>query len=162
MLIGVLSDSHGRVRAVAEAMRRFDELGVESVIHCGDVGGDGVLQLLAGRPCTFVWGNTDEIDRETLAYADELGLQLPGDPPAMLELGGKRVAVFHGHEPNFHRAIRELPVDYLLHGHTHVRRDERVGGKRIINPGALHRANPRSFATLETTTDELVFHELLA
>jgi predicted phosphodiesterase len=25
--------------------------------------------------------------------------------------------------------------DYLLHGHTHVRRDERAGRTRIINPG---------------------------
>jgi len=155
VLIGILSDSHGRVRAVAEALRRFDELGVEHVIHCGDVGGDGVFQLLAGRPCTFVWGNTDEPDRELLAYVDELGLPLPGDPPATLELDGKRLAVFHGHEPNFHHALIHLPVDYLFHGHTHTRRDE-----RIINPGTLHRANPRTFATLDTDTEELTFHDV--
>jgi len=155
-----MSDSHGRVRAVAEAIRRFDELGVEYVIHCGDVGGDGVMQLLAGRPCTFVWGNTDEPDRELLAYVEELGLPLPGEPPAVLELEGKRLAVFHGHEPNFPAALAHLPVDYLFHGHTHIRRDERIANKRIINPGALHRANPRTFATLETETDELTYYKV--
>ena len=78
----------------------------------------------------------------------------------MVTLHGKRFAVFHGHEPAFRTAIDRLDVDYLLHGHSHVCRDERINGKRIINPGALHRANPLTVATLDVASDRLVFHEL--
>jgi predicted phosphodiesterase len=49
-----------------------------------------------------------------------------------------------------------LPVcDFLLHGHTHVPRNERVGGCRILNPGSLGKANkgaPASWAWLEIGT----------
>ena len=75
-------------------------------------------------------------------------------------IGGKQIAVFHGHEGPFHWAIDHLEVDYLLHGHTHVVRDERVSGKRIINPGALHRAARKTVATLDVDRDELIFHEI--
>jgi predicted phosphodiesterase len=76
-------------------------------------------------------------------------------------LGGKRIAVTHGD----HRAVvREMldgqAHDYLLLGHTHVARDERVGRVRVINPGALHRAAVKSVALLDTSADALVFVEL--
>jgi hypothetical protein len=38
-----------------------------------------------------------------------------------------------------------------------VRRDERVGKTRLINPGALHRTPQRSVAVLDTATDGLHF-----
>ena len=50
----------------------------------------------------------------------------------------------------------------MVHGHTHVRRDERIGvggGKtvRVINPGALQRAREKSVAVLDTERDEVRF-----
>ena len=66
-------------------------------------------------------------------------------------------------------SFRELPAafllseqrhDYLLQGHTHVKQDLRVGKMRIINSGALHRANPRTVALLDTATDSLEFLEI--
>ena len=51
-------------------------------------------------------------------------------------------------------------ADYILHGHTHCKRDERIGRCRVINPGALHRANPKSVATLDTASDTLTFHDI--
>jgi hypothetical protein len=43
-------------------------------------------------------------------------------------------------------------ADLVLHGHTHVPRNERVGGATFLNPGCITRPNrgaPRSFAWLE-------------
>ena len=43
-------------------------------------------------------------------------------------------------------------TDLLLHGHTHVARDEIVRGVRYLNPGCITRPNrgsPASFAWLE-------------
>lgn len=161
MLIGILSDSHGRAMIVRRAVALFDRLGVEHIVHCGDVGGMEVFDELVGRPCTFVWGNTDVPDAGLLAYLATTGLSVPDEAPLRITLAGKRFAVFHGHEAGFDRAA-ELEVDYVLHGHTHVPRDNRLGGKRIINPGALHRAKIKTVATLAPATDTLAFHSLEA
>src|ERR1700754_735549 len=59
VLIGILSDTHGRADAMALAMQALRNGGAEFFIHCGDVGSEGVLDHLAGAPAAFVWGNTD-------------------------------------------------------------------------------------------------------
>lgn len=161
MIVGILSDSHGDHRIVARVMTLFDSLGVAHLIHCGDVGGGAVFDELVGRPLTFVWGNTDDPPPGLCAYAESVGFILPHAEPTRVELDGKRFAVFHGHEAGFTSAIGTLDVDYILHGHTHCQRDERFGAQRVINPGALHRARPKSVATLDTATDQLTFHEIL-
>ncbi len=160
MLIGILSDSHGRGLAVRNAMALFDKLGVEQVIHCGDIGGTAVFDELVGRPCTFVWGNMDVPDSALAAYLNTVGIRPPDGVPLRLTFDGKTFAVFHGHEPGFNRALATLAVDYILHGHTHVTRDEFRQQTRIINPGALHRARRKTVATLNTATGELVFRTI--
>ena len=158
MLIGILADSHGRDQRVRRAMTLFDRLGVEHVFHCGDVGGSEVFDQLVGRQCTFVWGNMDFPDDGLCAYLESVGINAPACVPTQRTVGGKRFAVFHGHEPGFDAAVSSLDVDYILHGHTHIARDERLGGKRVINPGALHRAKEKTVATLDTQSDTLAFH----
>lgn len=160
MLIGILSDSHGDHLIVRRAVALFDSLGVEHLIHCGDVCGTNVFDELVGHPCTFVWGNMDDTDPPLLAYLDSVGIAPPNSKPTRLNLGGKSFAVFHGHEHGFRNAIDSMNVDYILHGHTHVVRDERRGKTRIINPGALFRAKPKTVATLDTSTDKLEFVEV--
>jgi putative phosphoesterase len=140
-----MSDTHGRRVLTRTAVTLFDALGVAHIIHCGDVGGMAVFDELAGRP---------------FAYLAAIGAEPPESIPLLLDIDGKRFAVFHGHEPAFKDAAFALDVDYILHGHTHVTRDERVNGRRIINPGAMHRARPPTVATLNTTCDELTFHDL--
>lgn len=141
-------------------MSLFDELGVEYVIHCGDIGSMAVLDELVGRPCTFVWGNMDTVDAGTVAYANTVGLRAPDGVPARVTLDGRTFAVFHGHEPGFDQAVDTLDVDYILHGHTHVARNQSRGRRRIINPGAIHRARRPSVATLDTVTGEVAFYDI--
>jgi predicted phosphodiesterase len=77
-----------------------------------------------------------------------------------LDLDGKTVLVFHGHERGFARAVRSAGADYVLCGHTHRADDVRVGRTRVINPGALSRARPPSVAVLDTAVDDLTFYAL--
>ncbi len=161
MLIGILSDTHGRAQMTAAAVALLRERGAEFFVHCGDIGGEEVLDQLAGLPSVVVFGNTDW-DRDDLArYAGTLGIGI-GDPYAELELAGRRIAVLHGDD---HALLQSLLTaqqhDYLFHGHTHVRNDQRVGRTRVINPGALHRARRKSVATLDLATDALTFLDLL-
>ena len=160
VLLGILSDSHGRSKAVRRALELFDRLGVEMIVHCGDVGEVGVFDELAGRECRFVWGNMDEPGPGVEAYLASLGIPAPSVGGLTLEIDGKRILVFHGHEAAFRAAVAAASADYILHGHTHEPRDERIGRTRVINPGALHRASNRTVATLDTATDEVRFHPI--
>lgn len=160
MLIGILSDSHGRHEPVRKAAKLFGELGCERVFHCGDVGGIPVFEELLDRPLHFVWGNTDMPASCDLAFLEKADVPAPSEVPVLAELAGKRIALFHGHEREFYRAVTDYDADYVLHGHTHEKRDERIGGVRVINPGALHRARQRTVATLDLATDTLQFHTI--
>ena len=160
MLIGILSDSHNHSEPVRRALALFDLLGVTKIIHCGDVGGTDVFDEFVERDLTFVWGNTDHPSEGLLAYLETTGIAAPDCVPLRLTADGKTFAVYHGHEPGFDDAIESLDVDYILHGHSHLVRDDRRGKTRIINSGALHRARRKTVATLDTTSDELTFHDV--
>ena len=157
MLVGILSDTHDRAAITGAAVRLLLDAGAEFFIHCGDVGGQDVLDALAGLRCAFVWGNTDYEQRPLARYAESIGVRCLGHS-GELELGGKSFAVLHGDDfPAMNRLLTAQRHDYLLHGHTHVRADRRVGRTRVINPGALHRAREKTVALLDTDSDELRF-----
>jgi putative phosphoesterase len=160
MIVGIMSDSHGKYERVRAACALFDTLGAKTLIHCGDVGRESVFDEVVGRDFRFVWGNTDEPDGPLRAHVQTLGLRPPLAVPLVVQLEGKTLHVFHGHEPEFHSALRYTTADYILHGHTHSARDERIAGARVINPGALHRAPQYTVATLDLANDAVRFHEV--
>lgn len=154
MKLGIMSDSHGRLARIREALAVLEAAGAELFVHCGDVGGPEVLEELAGRKCCFVWGNTDFPQATWRPQVEALGLPWP-DGPLELTLSGRRFAVYHGHEPGFEAAIHSGQFDYLLHGHSHRQADYRKGRTRIINPGALHRVGLPTVALLDVDADDL-------
>lgn len=160
--IGILSDTHDQLANALEGVNLLRQAGVTRLIHCGDVGSTRIVDVLAGMSGSiFVFGNTD-YDREELSdYAHTVGVHCAGTSD-ILEIAGKRIGVTHGDDPRIlSRLTRaEAHLDYLLTGHTHVRHDRRVGGIRMINPGALHRCAIKSVATLDLMTDELVYLSL--
>lgn len=171
MILGVLSDTHGQEERTAIAVRLLRRVGAEAFVHCGDVGGDGVLGALAGLRAWVVCGNTDGPDPALESYARTLGLNLAQNAPLRVELDGRSLAVFHGHEAGFHRLMSVLletgappddfgRCDYILHGHTHLLALNRIGALRVLNPGALHRAMTHTVATLDLRTDAVEFWEV--
>lgn len=172
MILGILSDTHDQWRRTANAIRLLQQVGAESFVHCGDVGGPEVLEQLAGLPVCIVRGNTDSPDAQLEAYAATLGLVVGLPTPQRLEIGGRSIVVIHGHEPRFSGLISRWPegeclraelgtCDYILHGHTHVPRDVRIGLVRVINPGGLFRASTYTVATLDVASDTVRFWQVL-
>lgn len=166
MMLGILSDTHGQAGRAQRAVAVLRRCGATQLVHCGDHGGLDVLAQLAELPAVVVPGNTDSLDATLIRYAGKLGVRLVPEGPAELSVDGKRVLVFHGHERAFSRLVDALgksaPVaggvpDYVCYGHSHVAADERVGGCRLINPGALQRAPVYTVATLDVATDTLRF-----
>ncbi len=163
MLIALLSDTHDDIPATQTALTLLAPHHPAAYLHAGDLVDPQMLDLfahLAPAPFHFVFGN-NEFDRPALQQrARELHLHCHGDL-AQLSLHGKSIALTHGHLPNtLHQLLFSKNFDYIIHGHTHTRRDERHHTTRIINPGALHRARPRSLALLNLATDELQFLDL--
>jgi uncharacterized protein len=157
VIVGILSDTHDRVEPTRAAIQLLRQAGAEFYIHCGDVGSEQVLDHFAGLAAAFVFGNNDWDRRGLQRYAAEINVNCLGEA-GELELGGKTFYVLHGDDFRaMRRALDEQRYDYLLHGHTHVKSDDRVGRTRVINPGALHRAREKTVAVLDTASDALRF-----
>ena len=154
--LGILSDSHGRHERTHKAVQLLLANGATELAHCGDIETEQVIDQLAGITAHLVFGNCDPDWRVLSRYALGLGV-LVQHPLARFECGGRTFAMTHGHDSDCVAAALNEGVDYLLHGHTHVCRDERHGATRIINPGALHRASEFTVALLDTETDQLQF-----
>ena len=129
--IFVLADTHNRLpEDVKEMARDADE-----IWHLGDVCVEAILDELRaiGPRVTLVRGNCDS----------------NFEWPLVIDLvrGGLRFRLQH--------IAPEKPpddVDVLLHGHTHVPRNERRGKVLFLNPGCVTRPNrgaPPSVAWLE-------------
>lgn len=160
MVIGVLSDTHNNVGNLQKALEVFRARGIHTLIHCGDMTSNETAAYLAGFKVIFVLGNIDR-DRDGLRAAI-LSLNpsnFAGDRFAGM-IDGQPVAVIHGHQSN---TLKEIvgsgAYRYVFHGHSHRRRDERVGTTRIVNPGALggKRDGPRSICVLDVAEDVLEF-----
>ena len=124
-LIGLISDTHGLVRASVHTALA----GVELILHAGDVGGGEILDELALiAPVIAVYGNTDS----------------PGDPRLAESIertiGGVRIHVSHGHEfgaPTPAQLLVRYSADVIVYGHTHRQLVARAANERlVVNPGA--------------------------
>lgn len=130
--IAVIADTHDRFpESVADAISAADE-----IWHLGDVCREATLELVRrlGPPVTVVKGNNDFFQpwpMEELLERHGVTCRLIHIPPKPTKLGS---------------------CDILLHGHTHVPRDEMIAGVRVLNPGTIGKANkgaPPSYAWLE-------------
>jgi uncharacterized protein len=129
MLVGLIADTHGLIRA--EALNALQ--GVDMILHAGDVGASSVLDALwAIAPVRAVYGNVDMPDGLLTATID-------------CELDGARVHVSHGHEigrPTPERLAARYAADIIVYGHTHTALVTHVGSTLVVNPGA---AGPARF-----------------
>jgi predicted phosphodiesterase len=140
---------------VPRALELLAGRGAHTVLHCGDIDDAAVVALFAGWDAHFVLGNCD-FDRDRLAEAMAAVGATLHEGFGNLELAGAKVAFLHGHESRTTRDVEHSGhYDYLFYGHTHVAAEHRTGPTRVINPGALHRARPRSCALLDLATGEL-------
>lgn len=159
MKMAVISDTHGHVPFTLAAVREIERREPELVLHCGDVGSPAVVSLFAGRTTRFVMGNVDEpsILRHMIR---EMDLTDDGDF-GELELAGRRIAFLHGDDDQrLREAIASGKYDLVCHGHTHRQRWELVGKTRVLNPGAIFRATPHSFAMVTLPELEVEFVEV--
>jgi len=130
MKIGAISDTHDNLAAVAAALGRFQDSGVEVILHAGDYVAPFALKRLLQAPVPLhgVFGNCDGERAGLAKLLPELS-----DGPRRLELGGQKICLVHIEE-------RLTPEDFegadiVVCGHTHEPKIERHEGRLIVNPG---------------------------
>jgi putative phosphoesterase len=118
--IFVLADTHNKLpRVISDLSQDVDE-----IWHLGDVCAESLADelRLIGPPLTLVRGNCDDNSKWPLV-----------------------VAFVHNHiRFRLQHIAPDRPpddCDVLLHGHTHVPRNEVIGGVRFLNPGCVTRPN---------------------
>jgi hypothetical protein len=125
--IFVLADTHDRLpENVLQLASEADE-----IWHLGDVCAENILDELraVGPKVLIVRGNCD--------YNNEWPLVLD------IKRSGLRIRLQH-----IPPSRPPTEVGVLLHGHTHVPRNERVGGVLFLNPGCVTRPNRGSAASV--------------
>jgi putative phosphoesterase len=141
----VLADTHNKLPPIiCDLAAAADE-----IWHLGDVCEEWVLAELQslGPPLTLVRGNCDSNYRWPLVCD--------------LTRSGIRFRLQHI-SPSPRQAAN---CDVVLHGHTHVPRDETIGRVRFLNPGCVTRPNrgaPPSVAWLEISDDARLKWELVS
>ena len=132
----VLTDIHGSSKYLKLAMEKYNELKCEKILLLGDILYHGprndlpleynpkeVISILNSYKdkILFVKGNCD-------AEVDEMVLEFPLYPTVIINVGGAKLELVHGH--NLEECSGE---GYVLHGHTHVNKVT----DNIINIGSL-------------------------
>jgi putative phosphoesterase len=158
--IAIISDTHDNSAPVRRAVSMIKEMNPYAVLHCGDITSPATLELFAGLPLLAVFGNCDR-DRNLLQEkAKELRME-PIEDERELQVKGATIYVCHGHHGHL---IQEMALsgvyDYVFHGHTHVHDSDIIGTTRIVNPGALSKAERYTFATLDLPDGTLTIHRV--
>ncbi len=149
MQIAVLSDTHGKPEPTQTALEQIRQRDVAAILHCGDIGGVELIELFADWPTHFVFGNVDH-NREDFHRAIQAAGQHSHGTFGELLLGETRIAFLHGDDaPRLRETIASQKWDLVCHGHTHRKETYQAGSTRVLNPGALYRARPRTFALVD-------------
>jgi putative phosphoesterase len=155
MKIAVVSDTHGRHEVVRRALALLRQRGVSTVLHCGDIDDTETVLLFHGFTAHFVFGNCDW-DKAGLGGAmADIGAT-SHENFGHIEIVGRKIAILHGDDKRMMRDVeRSGAYDFLFYGHTHQAEEHSTGPTSVINPGALHRANPKGFVVLELPSGEI-------
>ena len=140
MRIGVISDTHGFLDG--RVYHIFD--GVTQILHAGDVGDDIILDELEEiAPTVAVSGNVDGSPnpRRPLKWCGTLfGLKICMTHGHLLDArdyNGSALKFFPGENPQL-----------VIHGHSHVGKNETRDGVMFLNPGAACRPRFRDVSSV--------------
>ena len=130
MLIAVVSDTHGNENTILKIRNEIKERNVKYMIHLGD-NIDDAEKIVDGLDCTFY---------------------------------GVKVFITHGHKYGVKMGLnnifykgKEVEVDAVLFGHTHIKIISKEDGLWIINPGSpsLPKDRVPSIAFIEIKGNEI-------
>ena len=127
MKIGVISDSHYAVDVANSALDYLRNLGIDLLIHAGDIVELRTLQLMHAMkiPYAAVIGNNDT---NLVQYKKNFNLF---EQPHKFAFGGLNFKLMH------HPFYLNHDADVVIYGHTHYFAAIRENGTLFLNPGEI-------------------------
>ncbi|MEM2121800.1 MAG: metallophosphoesterase [Candidatus Woesearchaeota archaeon] len=160
MLIGIVSDTHDNVILLRKTVEELKKRKINTIIHAGDLCAPITLKELNGFKIIYALGNVDGdvlLIKQKIEEMNGVFLGLGG----VVNIEKKSFAVFHGHYPFILESlIKSQEFDYVITGHTHRQRNEKIGKTRVINPGCMYSSHENSFAILDIEKDNVEFVKL--
>ena len=144
MKILVVSDAHGNEELMLQLVKEYPKM--DLYLHAGDSEQDE----WSIKPFISVRGNCDH-------YYDF---------PNYLVIPSPAGNIYVQHTPYISKSVlNEHNIKIVIHGHTHIRRNEMINGILYINPGAISYARDKydgSYAilTIEDKKIEVKFYTL--
>lgn len=133
----------------------------QAIVFCGDYASPPTFNTLAeiGLPIYAIFGNVDGAHYEIMRSIQENKYQVKQEKDLHeLELDGKKIAVCH--RPEFAEGLAATgKYDLVFHGHTHERREEKIGKSLLICPGSIK--DDPSFYIFDTQLNTGRFVEVL-
>ena len=160
-MIAIISDTHDNVFAIRKAVEMLLDLKPNKVYHLGDIIAPLTLHDFNGLPMAMIIGNNDGDHEMLKKIIKSKGWDYLGKKKS-LTIDGKEFFLTHGTDPlTIERAVKSKKYTYVLHGHTHVLEDRRVGKTRILNPGAFYpTVEDKTFMTLEPKNDTVTVYSV--
>ena len=135
MRVGLMSDSHDRVPAIAEFIKQFQAAGIGLVLHAGDFCAPFALDPFEAEHMSMagVFGKNDaDVENLRARAGRAIGLEL-FESPHSFDIGGKRILLAHDLADIPERSIESH--DIVVHGHLHKQEMKERGNTLIVNPG---------------------------
>ena len=160
MRVGLMADSHDRLPAIAELVKRLQAGGVGFILHAGDFCSPFSLQPFIDEHMALagVFGRNDG-DTEGLRAkaAQAMGIELY-ESPHSVAVGDRRILLVHDLGEVNERSIDEHAI--VIFGFSHQRDEERRGDVLLVNPGEacgwLHGVPSAAILDLETLQVEWI------
>lgn len=131
MLIAVVSDSHNNNKAIEDLKNYITKADVLLFL------GDGESDIVKIK---------ESFKGDIYAVSGNCDMYSKNPQELVLEIGGKRIFMSHGHKynvkysyDNIYYKGREVGADIILFGHTHIPIIEEDNGIIMMNPGSLSR-----------------------
>ena len=135
MLVGLMTDTHDRLPAIAELVTRMQAAGVGFLLHAGDYCSPFSLIPFfeTNMAVGGIFGRNDGDPQGIRAKASQgMGVELY-ESPHSFEISGKRILLVHDVGDVNERSIEEHAL--VVHGCSHQREIRTQGKVTIVNPG---------------------------
>lgn len=135
MRIGLMADTHDRLPAVEELVKRLVDGGASLIMHAGDYCSPFSLAPFhaANVPLLGVFGRNDGDPEGLTAYAAQgMGTELY-ESPHSFEVGGHQFLIVHDIGEVSQHSIEQH--QFVVHGFTHQVEMKTRGNTLLVNPG---------------------------
>lgn len=162
-MIGLMSDSHDNLDAIAKAVSFFNEQKVSYVIHAGDIISPFTVKEFTklSSPLIAVYGNNDGEKKGLQISFTQIKCEIKELAEPVIE--GRRIAVYHGTIPELLRSlIHSGEYDVVVRGHTHNPEITKEGRTLVVNPGECcgYLTGRQTVALLDLSTMQATIHQL--